>query len=353
MREDGASLPGAPRPRGVRVHRGSPRGNPLRGSEVHRLGDVEPVREPRVVRPGPRDDELPLALARLEHLHAVRVPKRRGRRQGDEFVQKVRVPLDEVRRHRPQRRLKRLRARARNPVPRLGRAAVVVVHAAQVVVLHVPAEGAEEHAEVEPGAGQTGDVRADDAEEVRGVRDELVEIPGVVGGGGGGGPSRGGPRNAAAIIRVVLARTPPRETGAVDVRVEVAAVLHLHRLDVRLRDAPELLLRRQLRRRGRVRGGGEAGRGCRRRGALLGVLEALVLSRRRLALELEDARLDARVGLAPTRREGVGHRLVRLAGVPPAILEVDALLEAVDGLELRLERDAVAAGVGVELGAPT
>jgi hypothetical protein len=32
---------------------------------------------------------------------------------------------------------------------------------------------------------------------------------------------------------------------------------------------------------------------------------------------------------------------------------VDALLEAVDGLELRLERDAVAAGVGVELGAPT
>ena len=188
----------------------------------------------------------------------------------------------------------------------------------------MPAKRAEHHAKVQPRPRETRDVAAHHAQEVGRVRDELAEVPRV--------------RHAAVLVAVaVRARARRRrdrsnghgcESRAVDVGVEVASVLDANALDVRLDDSPELFLERP------------------RAARVLAPPRVLICQPRGLVG-------DARVRLHVLFLERVSHVAVGIARVPLAVLEVEALLEAVDGLQLRIEGDAVAAGLLVERGLPS
>ena len=115
------------------------------------------------------------------------------------------------------------------------------------------------------------------------------------------------------------------ETGAVDVGVEVASVFHLT-LDVGLDDAPKFLLEARV--------------------------SATWRSRPRSETRWSAA-AEAPGGLVPSSRRIIRHGPVGFAGVSRAVLEVKALLKAVDGLEFGLEGNVVTAGVLVERGLPT
>ena len=117
------------------------------------------------------------------------------------------------------------------------------------------------------------------------------------------------------------------ETRVRDVGVEVASVFHLYLLDVGLDDAPKFLLE-----------------GARVRD---------VAFETALGDEMVRGGGDAGVSLVPSSREIIRHGPVGFAGVSRAVLEVKALLKAVDGLEFGLEGNVVTAGVLVERGLPT
>jgi len=152
--------------------------NPLRRRKVDRLSDIRPHAEPAVIRPRESNDELPRVLQELTNWNARKLQQPRGEHRGDvgeevrgllELV--VEVPLEYV--------LKPLRPllRPRATVPLLRAASVVVVYRVEVVVLVVPAEGAEEAAHVEPGDVDAVEGDFDMAEDGAGGLGDVVEVP--------------------------------------------------------------------------------------------------------------------------------------------------------------------------------
>ena len=147
----------------VPLHAEAREPEPIGGREVHRLGDVEPGVEPRVVRSGKGHDELACVLVRSVHRDVVLGQPRRGQ-HGDELEQQIRRRREQIGHGFFEALLERLRACARHAVPRLRRANVVVVHAVQSVVLEVPAEGGKGGAEVQPRDKHAGNVVTDAAQ---------------------------------------------------------------------------------------------------------------------------------------------------------------------------------------------
>ena len=66
---------------------------------------------------------------------------------------------------------------ARGPVPLLRGARVVVVDTIKIVVLVVPGEGAEEHAQVEPGRGHAAQGLRVVAQDTSGPARDVVQVP--------------------------------------------------------------------------------------------------------------------------------------------------------------------------------
>mmetsp|Transcript_6502 Transcript_6502/g.18417 ORF Transcript_6502/g.18417 Transcript_6502/m.18417 type:complete len:447 (-) Transcript_6502:1840-3180(-) len=133
-------------------------GEPVCRAHVAGLGRVEPVAEPSVVGAGEGHRNLPGLLQggvhRYSPLHKVARVNLSHQR-----VQQRRIFLKEAGYDFARRRLERLRVGARHPIPTLGESHMHEVDTVHEIVLDVPAEGGEEHANVHVRAADTGQIR--------------------------------------------------------------------------------------------------------------------------------------------------------------------------------------------------
>lgn len=124
VREDGVLLDVA-----VAVNALEARRQPVGQCKVDCLVEVEAVVESRVVRAGEGDDKLVGALVACDNAHAVLLEPSRAHER-DELEHEVWLLLEELRCGQRHRRLELLVVCARDAVPRLGVAKLVVVDAA-------------------------------------------------------------------------------------------------------------------------------------------------------------------------------------------------------------------------------
>mmetsp|Transcript_54077 Transcript_54077/g.171585 ORF Transcript_54077/g.171585 Transcript_54077/m.171585 type:complete len:262 (+) Transcript_54077:713-1498(+) len=161
------------------LHRRAPERRPVGRREVDRLRAVEPMVESAVVRPGERHDEVVLLLHTLVDGAAMLAEQPRGE-HGDELQQQIRVHGELLRHDRAEGLLEKVGRVGRHAVPGLGLPPVVVVHAVEEVVLHMPAEARERHPDVHPGHDHARDAVLEGAQHrlvlPREAR-EVVKVP--------------------------------------------------------------------------------------------------------------------------------------------------------------------------------
>ena len=171
---------------------------PVGKGKVHRFVEVEAVVEAGMVGSREGDDKLIGSLIASDDADTVLLESA-GAHQCNELKHEIRLLLEELGRGKLHRGLELLVIRARNAVPCFGIAPVMVVDAAiyewgqritelgkrgkgspvGVVVLLVPCESREDHPDVDPGDGHTGDVGLDVAQQRAGEDGQIVEIPAV------------------------------------------------------------------------------------------------------------------------------------------------------------------------------
>ena len=229
----------------------------------------------------------------------------------------------------PQRRLEGLRLVPRHAVPLLRLAPVVIVHRVHVVVLVVPTEGAEHHAEVQPRHVHAVDVRLNVPQHAAVGARHVVRVP------------------VGLRVVLVLAEVRPglrrrrlpraRKAAPEFLRVEVIAVLHRHFFRARLHDAPVVLLQ------GGVAEGPALPSICRVRAVVLrlpGITKLpglpLVLHRAP-GLVVEARALLQPMDVLDARAEGALRRQVDAAGRRPSGRRNDLA----DAVALRLRPDAL------------
>ena len=130
---------------------------PIARSEVDRLVKVEAMVEAGVVCLRKRDDELSCALIHGVHSNASFLQLLRSQ-ESDQLEEKVGLGLEELRHSFAHGGLEFLRVFTRDAVPCLGSTKVLIVGGVGVVVLVVPAESREDHANINPWHSHAGDV---------------------------------------------------------------------------------------------------------------------------------------------------------------------------------------------------
>eukprot|EP00966_Prymnesium_polylepis_P057978 1342812-Prymnesium_polylepis.1 len=174
--------------------------------------------------------------------------ERRRRQHRRHLVEQARLILHELRQRVDHDALERVRLGARHAVPRLGRAPVHVVDRVGVVILDVPAEGREEHADVQPRHNHPAHL-------LRAVRQHALVEPAQVVQVPAGCRIPAHQRRLLSVHSLGLLRplgverrraaagcAGQREARAKLERVEVAAIEHLQRLVGRADNVPELPL---------------------------------------------------------------------------------------------------------------
>ena len=178
---------------------------------------------------GPRegDHELAGRLVERRDRHTVVFQDVRVA-DGDQLMQQVWLRFEQFGRHASHRLLEQFGLLAGYAVPVLALSPVQKVDAIAPVVLVVPTERAEAHADVEPGHDHAADVGVDVLEDAALQDGQIVQIPRMV--------------DVLEIGGQQLGIFSGRKAGAEVVRVQIGAVLDGHRVLHGRDQTPELLL---------------------------------------------------------------------------------------------------------------
>ena len=202
--------------------------DPVGQRKIDRFVQVEPLVEPAVVRLRIGDDKLVRTLVHRIHADALAL-RTLGAHHRHQLEQDLGVRVEQLRGRAPHRLLEFVRVRAGHTVPGLGLAPVLIVDRVGIVILVVPAEGREHHADVDPRHRHAADLRLDVPQQRVAPDRQVVEVP---------------PAPRVRVQRLLLHR---RERVSMRGRVHVGTVLDVHQLMRAVHQAPEGVLHLVLR----------------------------------------------------------------------------------------------------------